>query len=134
MSEAHLPHVLAMYPQISNPEVGDVSASVEVDFEEIGTGLGESGDSFVVYGLDVAELDPAEKVAVFGERGHALWRYCSATSEVDALQTFACSRKGGYGLVGGLDYACEVDCDEVGASQEHRFQRFVGNCAAPYQS
>lgn len=75
MSETHLSHVLAMYPQISNPEVADVSASIEVDFEEVGTGLCESGDSFIVYGLDVAELDPAEKVTVFGERGHALWRY-----------------------------------------------------------
>lgn len=116
MSEAHLAHVLAMYPQVSNPEVADVSASIEVDFEEIGTGLCESGDSVIVYGFDVAELNPAEKVTVFGEGGDALWRDCSATSEVDALQAFARSRKGGDGLVCRLDYACEVDSDEIGAS------------------
>lgn len=115
MGEAHLPHVLAMYPQISNSEVADESATVEVDFEKIGAGLCESRDSFITYGLDIAELNPAEEVTVFCERGHAIWRYCSTTSEVDALQTLACSREGGDGFVGRLDYACEVDSDEIGA-------------------
>ena len=133
MSEAHLPHVLGMYPQVSNAEVGDISAPIEVDFEKIGTGLGESGDGLIVYSLDVAELDSAEKVTMFGKREHALWGHRSTTPEVDALQTFACSRKGGDGLVGRLDYACEVDSDEIWAGQEHRFQRFVGNSAAPDQ-
>ena len=133
MSEAHFPHVLAVCPQISNAEVADVSAPIEIDFEEIRTGLRESGDSFVVYGFDVAEFDPAEEVTVFGEGGHAIWCYCSTTSEVDALQAFACSREGGDGPVGGLDYACEVDGDEIGASEEDCFQRFVGNRAAAYQ-
>ena len=110
-----------MYPQISNSKVADVSASIKVDFEEIGTGLRESGDGFIVYGLDIAELDPAEKVAVLCERGHALGRYCSATSKVDALQTFACSPKGGNSLVCRLNYACEVDSNEIGAGEEHRF-------------
>ena len=72
MSEAHLPHVLGMYPQISNSKVGDVSASIEVDFEEIGAGLGESGNGFVVYSLDIAELDPAEEATMFGKGEHAL--------------------------------------------------------------
>ena len=114
MSEAHLAHVLGMYPQISNAEVCDISASVEVDFEEIWAGLGESGNGFVVNSLDVAELDPAEKVTVLGEGEHAVWRYCSTASEVDTLQAFACPREGGDGFVRRLDYAREVDSNEVG--------------------
>lgn len=115
MSEAHLPHVLGMYPQISNAEVSDVPASVEVDFEEVWTGLCEGGDGFIVYVFDVAELDPAEKVTMFGKSEHAIGRYCSATPEIDALQAFACPRKRGDGLVSRLNDACEVDGDEVGA-------------------
>jgi len=115
VSEAHLAHVLGMYPQISNAEVGDMSASVEVDFEEIRAGMSESGNGLVAYSLDVAELDPAEKVTVFGKGEHTGWRYCSTASEVDALQAFACPRKGGDGLVCRLDYACEVDSNEIRA-------------------
>lgn len=75
VGEAHLSHVLAMYPQIPNPDITDISTPIEVDLEEIGTGLCKGGDGFIVYGFNIAELDSAEKVTVFGEGGHALWRY-----------------------------------------------------------
>jgi len=123
-----------MYPQISDAEVGDMPTSTEVNFDEVRAGLCESGDGFIVYGLDVAEVDQAEEFAVVGKGEHALWRYCSTASEIDLLQAFACPCEGGNSFVGHVHYACEVDGGKIRASQEHYFQRLIGNGAAPNQA